>query len=257
MTDRVLLLSPSRGLGDGIERYVEKLESAFTSKGLSYQRLNLDGSGIRSQIQLLAKVRATLDADREPARLVAAHLGLMPVARLAARHSAIRGVSIICHGIEVWGPRWQPRRELERRSAPSDLSLAREAVGVRRDLPGVLARAADPPAGGGAIARGRAPHYGDDHPASRIPRLHRARGVGAASTDRLGWGAGGDHRAQRPAPDAAQQHQATDHAERGYQSTCGRGPERIIKAAPPGIGRSASGVTKPGSVGGRAAPADG
>ena len=45
MTDRVLLLSPSRGLGGGIERYVATLEWAFAAEGVECQRLDLSGPG--------------------------------------------------------------------------------------------------------------------------------------------------------------------------------------------------------------------
>ena len=45
MTGRVLLLSPSRGLGGGIERYVATLEWAFAAEGVECQRLDLSGSG--------------------------------------------------------------------------------------------------------------------------------------------------------------------------------------------------------------------
>jgi hypothetical protein len=45
MTSRVLLLSPSQGLGGGIERYVQTLEWAFAAEGVACQRLDLSGSG--------------------------------------------------------------------------------------------------------------------------------------------------------------------------------------------------------------------
>lgn len=115
MTSRVLLLSPSRGLGGGIERYVATLEWAFAVEGVACQRLDLSGSGARVHNQLLARGRAALRADRGAARLVVAHRALLPVAALLARDSAIRGVSVVCHGSEMWHSRWQPRRNLERR----------------------------------------------------------------------------------------------------------------------------------------------
>jgi phosphatidyl-myo-inositol dimannoside synthase len=115
MTGRVLLLSPSRGLGGGIERYVATLEWAFAAEGVSCQRLDLSGSGLRAHAGLLARGRAIIRADREPARLVVAHRALLPVASLLARDSVVCGVSVVCHGSEMWQSRWQPRGNLERR----------------------------------------------------------------------------------------------------------------------------------------------
>jgi phosphatidyl-myo-inositol dimannoside synthase len=39
---------------------------------------------------------------------------LLPVAALLARNSVTRGVSVVCHGSEMWDSRWRPRRNLER-----------------------------------------------------------------------------------------------------------------------------------------------
>ena len=115
MTGRVLLLSPSRGLGGGIERYVDTVESAFAAEGVEFRRLDLSGSGARAQARLLSQGRAILRAEREPTRLVVAHVGLLPAAALLALDSAVCGVSVVCHGREIWDSRWRPRRKLERR----------------------------------------------------------------------------------------------------------------------------------------------
>ena len=115
MTGRVLLLSPSRGLGGGIERYVETVEWAFAAEGVECQRLDLTGPGARAHARLLAQGRAILRADSEPARLIVAHRALLPVAALLARDSAACGMSVLCYGSEMWGSRWRPRRTLERR----------------------------------------------------------------------------------------------------------------------------------------------
>ena len=114
MTGRVLLLSPSRGFGGGIERYVETLEWAFAADGIACQRLDLSGAGVRAHAVLLAQGRAALRTDSEPARLVVAHRALLPVARMLAKEPAASGMSVVCHGSEMWGSRWRPRRSLER-----------------------------------------------------------------------------------------------------------------------------------------------
>ena len=115
MTSRVLLLSPSRGLGGGIERYVETMEWAFAAEGVHCQRLDLLGHGTRAHARLLAQGRAILRADSEATRLVVAHRSLLPAAALLARDSTACGVSALYYGSEMWGSRWRPRRELERR----------------------------------------------------------------------------------------------------------------------------------------------
>jgi phosphatidyl-myo-inositol dimannoside synthase len=112
---RVLLLSPSGGLGGGIERYVATLEWAFAAEGIPCQRLDLDRPGAAAHLRLLARAHAALRAASEPVRLVVAHRTLLPVATLLlARQQAARGVSVVCHGSEVWDSRWRLRRSLER-----------------------------------------------------------------------------------------------------------------------------------------------
>ena len=115
MKDRVLLLSPSRGLGGGIERYLATLEWAFAAEGVESQRLDLSGPGARAHARLLAQGRAVLRAGSEPARLIVAHRALLPVAVLLARNPTACGVSFLCYGTDVWASRWRPRRALERR----------------------------------------------------------------------------------------------------------------------------------------------
>ena len=115
MTGRVLLLSPSRSLGGGIERCVTTLVWAFAAEGVEGQRLDLSGPGARAHAQLLAQARACMQAKSEPTRLIVAHRALLPVAALLARDSTACGVSVLCHGNEMWDSRWRPRRTLERR----------------------------------------------------------------------------------------------------------------------------------------------
>jgi phosphatidyl-myo-inositol dimannoside synthase len=114
MTGRVLLLSPSRDLGGGIERYVATVEWAFAAEGIECRRLDLIGSGARAHALLLAQGRAILREDPGPTRMVVAHRALLPVAALLARHSAVCGMSVVCYGSDVWSSRWRPRRFLER-----------------------------------------------------------------------------------------------------------------------------------------------
>ena len=118
MTGRVLLLTPSRGLGGGIERYVQTLKWAFAAQGVPHQRVNLDRAGPSGHRRLLAECAARLgehDGDAGPARIVAAHRALLPAAALLARRRDVAGVSVICHGSDVWGSRLHPRWYAESR----------------------------------------------------------------------------------------------------------------------------------------------
>ncbi|HEY6786864.1 MAG TPA: hypothetical protein VI365_06095, partial [Trebonia sp.] len=115
MTSPVLLLSPSRGLGGGIERYVATVESAFADHCISYQRLDLTRSGPAGHRALLAKAATELTVAAKPARLVLGHRALLPVAALLARTRLVSGISVICHGSDVWGDRRGPRWLLESR----------------------------------------------------------------------------------------------------------------------------------------------
>jgi glycosyltransferase involved in cell wall biosynthesis len=110
---QVLLLAPSRGLGGGIERYVESVQSAFDKTGVPSRRLDLPGAGPGSHRTLLADATTALAGMIGPARLVVAHRALLPVATVLAHRRPISGISVICHGSDAWDTRWTPRRQLE------------------------------------------------------------------------------------------------------------------------------------------------
>jgi phosphatidyl-myo-inositol dimannoside synthase len=111
----VLLLTPSRGLGGGIERYAETLQWAFAVQGVTCPRVDLAGPGPRGHLRMLAEARALLRAGPGPVRLVVSHRSLLPAAALLAREPAVCGMSVLCHGTEVWVPRLRPRSSVERR----------------------------------------------------------------------------------------------------------------------------------------------
>jgi phosphatidyl-myo-inositol dimannoside synthase len=111
---RVLLLTPSRGLGGGIERCLETLEWAMTAGGAACQRVDLAGAGVGGHKAMLAEGRTLLRASSGPVRLVIGHMSLLPVATLLAREPNVCGIWVVCHGSEVWGARLRPRRRLER-----------------------------------------------------------------------------------------------------------------------------------------------
>ena len=112
---KALLLAPSHGLGGGIERYVETLEWAFAAQGIDCQRVDLTRPGTRAHLRMLAVGRGVLRAGSEPTRLIVGHRSLLPVATLLAREPSVSGISVLCHGREVWDARLRPRRSVERR----------------------------------------------------------------------------------------------------------------------------------------------
>jgi phosphatidyl-myo-inositol dimannoside synthase len=115
MTGRALLLTPSRGLGGGIERYVQTLEWALDARGVRCERVDLRGAGALAQARMAAQARRTLRSDPEPATLILGHRSLLPAAWLLASEPAARGISVVCHGSDVWGRRPPGRRYLEDR----------------------------------------------------------------------------------------------------------------------------------------------
>jgi phosphatidyl-myo-inositol dimannoside synthase len=112
MSDGALLLAPSRGLGGGIERYVDTLEWAFVHQGVKYRRVDLQGAGAVAQARLVIDARQHL-REISSARLIVAHRSLLPASRLLAREGTIKGTSVLCYGHDVWGTRSIIRRKLE------------------------------------------------------------------------------------------------------------------------------------------------
>src|SRR6201996_9103311 len=114
MSDRALLLTPSRGLGGGIERYVETIEAAFTLEGVDYGRIDQEGPGLAAHRELFRQAVAEVRASGKRTRLVVAHPRLLPAAVLTARQADVDGISVLCHGADVWVSRLQPHWQLEK-----------------------------------------------------------------------------------------------------------------------------------------------
>ena len=112
---KALMLTPSRGLGGGIERYVETLEWAFDAQGIEYRRIDLHRAGVASHAQILAQGRDLLRGGTIPTRIVLAHRALLPVGVLLAQERCVYGTTVICHGGDVWSARHRTRRSLENR----------------------------------------------------------------------------------------------------------------------------------------------
>ena len=157
VTSRVLLLAPSSGRGGGIERYAETLEWAFRAQGIDCARVDLGRPGLSGHIRMLAQARTVLRGGMAPARLVVMHRALLPVAWLLAQELVVSGITVVCHGSEVWGvrhrPRWYLENQLMRRHAI-------RVVAVSSFTAGALARCltSGPPSAG--VVRGVVPYAG-------------------------------------------------------------------------------------------------
>jgi phosphatidyl-myo-inositol dimannoside synthase len=146
-SQRVVLLSPSQGLGGGIERYIGTLEWAFADRKISWQRINLDRPGLRAHLKMLADGRAVLGANKRRTRLVVGHQTLMPVAMLLARESMVSGISVLCYGRDAWNDRNRPRSSLERflmrRPGVRVVAISNFTAGaLARDCPSTILRPA-------------------------------------------------------------------------------------------------------------------
>lgn len=107
----VLLITPSRNLGGGIERFGATLQSAFETADVNCKRVDLDGSGILANARLLGRCKTVIDVA-VPVRIVLMHRSLLPIGTLLARAAPVTGISVVCHGTDVWG-RPRMRRFLE------------------------------------------------------------------------------------------------------------------------------------------------
>jgi phosphatidyl-myo-inositol dimannoside synthase len=115
MINRAVLLTPSRGRGGGIERYSDTLQWAFAEQGVECQRIDLIGSGVSAHARMLAQARKRMRSSPLPTRLILTHRALLPVASLLAKGELVCGISVVCHGNDVWGPRHLARRSVENR----------------------------------------------------------------------------------------------------------------------------------------------
>lgn len=132
--EHVLLLAPSQGLGGGIERYVETVESVFHRHGVRYRRLNLISPGhphnLRGKFRFMRTVRRALRESSGPTRLVLAHCNLLPVVRVVAQVPNYAGATVILHGAEIWNGRKVRSHRLMRRSDVRVVTVSNFSAGA-------------------------------------------------------------------------------------------------------------------------------
>jgi len=107
---RVLLLSPSRGLGGGIERYLMTVEETLRAGGADLVRLDLLGPD--GDLSLATRSRfllRALDVARRFGRtdsVITGHANLIPVAAAVARLTRASLGPVVFHGTDIWDLRW-------------------------------------------------------------------------------------------------------------------------------------------------------
>lgn len=104
---RVMLLAPSLGLGGGIERYLGTIEDHLRAGGADVRRLDLLDSSrsltVRTQAGYILRTLASIRRLGRVDSIVVGHVGLVPVACLAARLTKTRRVSVMFYGVDIWG----------------------------------------------------------------------------------------------------------------------------------------------------------
>ncbi|WP_044883011.1 MULTISPECIES: glycosyltransferase family 4 protein [Frankia] len=106
---RVLLLTVSRGLGGGIERYLTTVEETLRAGGADLLRIDMLGPGV--ELTAAARARFTLRALDQARRfgpadsVVAGHANLIPVAAAALRLTRARFGPVLFYGTDIWGMR--------------------------------------------------------------------------------------------------------------------------------------------------------
>lgn len=161
MAPRVLLLTPSIGLGGGIERYVAAIEAAFVAEQVQHTRLDLLAGQQRStplrKVQFTRRALSGIRRAREPVWVILAHRNLLPLIPLASRLPNFAGASVILHGSELWSRNRLADRRLLRRpdlrvvavsnfSAGAMMRAGKAAVlspGLTQDWYDILVKAGD------------------------------------------------------------------------------------------------------------------
>ncbi len=108
----VLLLTPSSGLGGGIERYLATVQAALTADGARVRRVDLLSSAetLTPSGRLSFLARSAAAARRRPDVVIAAHPNLAPLAA-AARFRGSRSL-LFCYGSDIWGMKGSSRRTI-------------------------------------------------------------------------------------------------------------------------------------------------
>lgn len=109
MPASILLLSPSQGLGGGIERYLATVETALHQRGVRCLRLDLltdrTPAGRRHKLDYIRKAHRAVATSSVPVRVVAAHRDLLPVVMLLRHLPSFSDAMVIQYGSEVWAGR--------------------------------------------------------------------------------------------------------------------------------------------------------
>jgi glycosyltransferase involved in cell wall biosynthesis len=132
--ESVLLLSPSGGLGGGIERYVSTIEAAFQEHEVRYRRLNLIDRdrphGIATKVRFVQEVRRAMRASTGPTRLVIGLCNLLPVLRVVAGSPNFTGATVTVYGDDIWAGRQVRGHRAMRRPDVRVVAISNFAAGA-------------------------------------------------------------------------------------------------------------------------------
>ena len=139
------MLTPSLGAGGGISVMRKPWSGPSTGKELA-----VIGSTCAERVwrrtSMLTQVRAILRHSM-PSRWSFSHRRLLPVACLLASDKAVSGISLVCHGGEVWSARPRARLLVEKQLMHrADYGSSRPAASLRGFSRAFAQRPSSPPA---------------------------------------------------------------------------------------------------------------
>lgn len=135
MKPAILLLTPSSGLGGGIERVADAVVDALQHSGALWNHMSLisktEVEGARaSHWRLYGLAKRWIASQDSDVRIVVLHRSLLPVAvMLSSQAKNSVGVTVLLHGIDVWG-RHRPELLLLRHRAVRPVAVSGFTAGV-------------------------------------------------------------------------------------------------------------------------------
>ena len=135
MPTRVLALSPSKGLGGGIEMYTQSVLAAVRELGIEVTKCSLASprspSGLKAKVGFLVRVlRASAEMRHTESEVLCFHAGLLPVALLARLRIGNTAPTVaFFHGLEIWtSGRWS--RVLRRHRSVRSIAVSSYSAGT-------------------------------------------------------------------------------------------------------------------------------
>lgn len=128
----MLLLTPSAGLGGGIERYLTTVEECLRAGGAEVLRLNLHEPGDSRAARLRFAVRTLACAWRSGHvhTVATGHPNLIPLGAVAAWLTRARRAPVVFYGNDIWSLRRVDRAILTRHRTLRPLTISSYSAGA-------------------------------------------------------------------------------------------------------------------------------